>query len=274
MLEQGWPGLEYARQIAGGVWTQLQGTAGGLELLWTVPATFGYWRYVVRVRTAWRTLRTIQHEGENGALRLMARARLTRFLGLAVVFECWAAVGWIALMVPPNPAAATDDAAAWIPALLFFSAEAVLLLHGELQDIYQRAVVRLYEAQREAARRTRVLVVDDEPSLRAVLSEILTLEGYDVQAAYDGEDALSLAAVWHPAIVVIDLVMPRRDGTHTVAALKARDPGVKVLLYSAKPRMEELAQVASMLGADEALLKAASLDDILAAVARLAAAHG
>ncbi len=88
------------------------------------------------------------------------------------------------------------------------------------------------------ARRTRLLVVEDDPDIRGALSECLELEGFDVAAASDGEEALAkLAQGPLPSAIVLDLVMPVLDGRGTLERLRANEAWARipVVLASADP---------------------------------------
>jgi len=67
-----------------------------------------------------------------------------------------------------------------------------------------------------------VLVCDDDPSIRSVISELLTQRGYHVLAAGSGREALEQAAVAAPAAILLDLIMPGMSGWEVMAALKAK----------------------------------------------------
>jgi CheY-like chemotaxis protein len=69
----------------------------------------------------------------------------------------------------------------------------------------------------------RVLVVDDDPGIRRMVSLVLAGEGYDVRTAEDGRQALDLLASWHPAVILLDLMMPVMDGWTFLVAQQA-DP--------------------------------------------------
>jgi CheY-like chemotaxis protein len=58
----------------------------------------------------------------------------------------------------------------------------------------------------------RILVVDDDPDLRRVLTLALADEGYDVRAVPDGQEALDLLEAWRPRVILLDLMMPGGDG--------------------------------------------------------------
>jgi CheY-like chemotaxis protein len=68
--------------------------------------------------------------------------------------------------------------------------------------------------------RPTVLIVDDDPGIRKMLVEVLTLEGYPTETANDGGEALDLLPRSGPRVVLLDLLMPRVDGADVVAALE------------------------------------------------------
>src|SRR2546421_7774494 len=67
-------------------------------------------------------------------------------------------------------------------------------------------------ANKQTARAGTILVVENEPSLSDVLQTILRTAGYRVAAAYTGAEALEMAAKISPALIVLDLRLPERDG--------------------------------------------------------------
>jgi CheY-like chemotaxis protein len=80
----------------------------------------------------------------------------------------------------------------------------------------------------------RVLVVDDTEHVRTVVAEMLRLDGFDVVgAAESGEQALELAALTDPHVVVMDLRMPGIDGLAATRLLREARPGQLVVLYTA-----------------------------------------
>ena len=84
----------------------------------------------------------------------------------------------------------------------------------------------------------RVLVVDDEQSLRKVLAATLQREGYEVQVAVDGEEALAALDRDGADVVVTDLVMPRMDGLSLLRKVVARHPDVPVIVVTAHGRVD------------------------------------
>jgi two-component system, OmpR family, response regulator ResD len=110
----------------------------------------------------------------------------------------------------------------------------------------------------------RVLVVDDEAIVRDVLTRYLEKEGFQVEAAEDGEAALDLAARARPDIVVLDLMLPKVDGLEVFRRL--RDLGdVPVVMLTAK--REEVDRVVGLeLGADDYVSKPFSPREVVARI--------
>ena len=118
---------------------------------------------------------------------------------------------------------------------------------------------------------TRVLVVDDDDVIRQLISVNLELEGFDVYTAVDGLDALERAREVHPAVVTLDIMMPRLDGWDAAARLRS-DPEtahVKVVLLSARAQEADIKR-GSRLGVDHYLTKPFDPDELIAVVRRLA----
>ncbi len=113
---------------------------------------------------------------------------------------------------------------------------------------------------------TTVLVVDDEPTLRSILVDVLVDEGYAVVTARDGQEALEIFARDAPDLVLMDVMMPRMDGPTAVRALRALPNGttVPIVLASAVMSSDGLD-----LGIDGFLRKPFELDDLLQLIGRL-----
>ena len=79
----------------------------------------------------------------------------------------------------------------------------------------------------------RILVVDDEAPVRDVLIEYFSSEGYVVEAASSGRDALAAVRRQRPNLVLLDLRMDGMDGLETLAALKQIDAGLPVIMVTA-----------------------------------------
>ncbi|MFF4220972.1 DNA-binding response regulator [Streptosporangium nondiastaticum] len=110
---------------------------------------------------------------------------------------------------------------------------------------------------------TSVLVVDDDPDVRAAVADALTVEGYDVREAADGLAALSSVAAAPPGAVVLDLAMPVLDGLAVCRRLRALGDRTPVLVLTARDAVAD--RVAGLdAGADDYLVKPFALDELLA----------
>ena len=115
---------------------------------------------------------------------------------------------------------------------------------------------------------TRILVAEDDPDLALGLRNNLEIEGYDVRVARDGAEALALALQWQPALLVLDLVMPKIDGMRVLRELRERRSRIAVLILTA--RGEEADKVRGLkLGADDYVTKPFGLLELLARVESL-----
>ena len=122
-------------------------------------------------------------------------------------------------------------------------------------------MVKELRGQRAAG---RVLVVDDDPDILDALSEILEVEGYEVQRARNGREALERLEQRLPDVVLLDLMMPVMDGWEFARSLSpaARPP---IIVLSADRNVSTRARE---IGALEWLAKPFELSDLLAAVRR------
>ena len=99
-----------------------------------------------------------------------------------------------------------------------------------------------------------MLVVDDERGLTRALQRGLTAEGFAVDVAYDGETGLELATDNDYDAIVLDVMLPRRNGYDVVTALRERDVWTPVLMLSAKDGEHDVADGLDV-GADDYLTK-------------------
>ncbi|MCC2593607.1 response regulator transcription factor [Tessaracoccus sp. OS52] len=100
----------------------------------------------------------------------------------------------------------------------------------------------------------RVLVVDDERGLTRTLQRGLAAEGFAVDTAHDGETGLELATYGDFDAIILDVMLPRRNGYDVVAALRERKVWTPVLMLSAKDGEYDVADALD-LGADDYLTK-------------------
>ena len=110
-----------------------------------------------------------------------------------------------------------------------------------------------------------ILVVDDEPMVREVLSRYLAMEGFEVLAAADGEEALAHLADSDPALVLLDLMLPKVDGYEVFRRIRDQGSGTPVIMLTA--RGEEMDRIVGLeLGADDYVAKPFSPREVVARV--------
>jgi two-component system KDP operon response regulator KdpE len=109
---------------------------------------------------------------------------------------------------------------------------------------------------------TRVLVVDDEPQIVRALVINLKARAYEVDAAYDGAQALELAAARHPDVVVLDLGLPDMDGVDVIRGLRGWTR-VPIIVLSARHASDEKVDALDA-GADDYVTKPFGMDELLA----------
>ena len=114
-----------------------------------------------------------------------------------------------------------------------------------------------------------VLVVDDSPTDRQLVTTLLLKEGYVVTTAIDGEDALEKVAAERPPLIVLDIILPKMNGYQVLRQLKAtpetRD--IKVILVSSKSQESDRFWGLKQ-GADDYIAKPYKDAALVAAVAR------
>jgi two-component system response regulator MprA len=110
----------------------------------------------------------------------------------------------------------------------------------------------------------KILVVDDEPAVRESLRRALELEGYEIELARDGEEALArLNDAMTPDAVVLDILMPGIDGLEVCRRVRAAGNHVPVLMLTARAEVDS--RVAGLdAGADDYLPKPFALAELLA----------
>ncbi len=110
----------------------------------------------------------------------------------------------------------------------------------------------------------RILIVDDEPSIREVVSLYLKRDGYSVREAADGDEALKVAYEFAPDLIVLDLMLPKKDGMEVFRTLSVKHP-VPVIMLTA--RGEETDRIVGLtIGADDYVTKPFSPAELVARV--------
>jgi two-component system response regulator MprA len=114
---------------------------------------------------------------------------------------------------------------------------------------------------------TTILVVDDDPRILSVVSRGLHFEGYDVQTAADGAEALRIARENPPNAVVLDVMLPGIDGLEVCRRLR-RGTNVPILMLTARDAVpDRIAGLDS--GADDYLIKPFDFDELVARIRAL-----
>jgi twitching motility two-component system response regulator PilH len=118
----------------------------------------------------------------------------------------------------------------------------------------------------------RILVVDDDPTILALVREILQDEGYDVATARNGAEALKRVAETVPAVLVTDLMMPVMNGRALVRACRATPATATLPIVLMSAALPVLIDNLTQLGVEDALHKPFDTDVLIAMIARLVAA--
>ena len=109
----------------------------------------------------------------------------------------------------------------------------------------------------------RVLVVDDEHDVQALVRLVLERQGYDVEAASDGREALVKIGAQRPDLVVLDLMMPELDGWGVLEHLRGTDAPPRVVLLSAYAHDPQTRQRGADAGAWACLGKPFKLPELI-----------
>jgi DNA-binding response OmpR family regulator len=114
-------------------------------------------------------------------------------------------------------------------------------------------------------KKTRILIVEDEPAMVAGLRDNFEYEGYDVISAADGAAGLERALADSPDLVVLDVMMPQMSGLDVCKRLKAERPSLPIIMLTA--RGQEIDKVVGLeLGADDYVTKPFSIRELMARV--------
>jgi len=116
---------------------------------------------------------------------------------------------------------------------------------------------------------TRILVVDDESEIRALVSRILKQAGYEVIEAADGNEGTRLFKENLPELLITDIIMPEKEGIETIMELRRDFPNVKIIAISGGGKSlarDTCLRFAKGLGATRTLAKPFSRQELLDAV--------
>ena len=113
--------------------------------------------------------------------------------------------------------------------------------------------------------RARLLVVDDEPTIRELLVGSLRFAGYDVLTAADGTEAVRITAGSRPDLILLDVMMPGRDGFEVLDLVRGTSPDIPVIFLTARDEVPDRVN-GFALGADDYVSKPFNLDELLARI--------
>lgn len=124
------------------------------------------------------------------------------------------------------------------------------------------------------AKGQKVLIVDDERWTSDTLATIFTIAGYEARAAYSAEQALDMISDWQPALVILDVVLPKMNGIDLAIDLAGRRPSCQILLFSGNPNTAQISQAAAQSGHPfEILEKPVHPDFMLQRASQLLSVH-
>lgn len=119
----------------------------------------------------------------------------------------------------------------------------------------------------------RILVVDDEPQIRDMLSLYFSKHGYDVATATNSAETLRATGEQTFDVVVLDIGLAEEDGLKLLETLKAEHPDQRVVMLTGMGFVEDLLQEAHQKGADGYVSKVLPLDELLLAIQRIVKAE-
>jgi two-component system copper resistance phosphate regulon response regulator CusR len=111
----------------------------------------------------------------------------------------------------------------------------------------------------------RILIVEDEVKTALYLRKGLTASGYTVDITHDGEEGLYLAIQNHYELVILDIMLPKRDGWSILSGIRHAAPQTRVLFLTARNQIEDRVKGLE-LGADDYLVKPFAFSELLARV--------
>jgi DNA-binding response OmpR family regulator len=114
---------------------------------------------------------------------------------------------------------------------------------------------------------TKVLVVEDDPSVRGLLQTLLSAEGYEVVTASDGLAGLVKATATHPALVLLDLMMPDLGGVRVLEELRDDPELADIPVIVVTGKVDAVPGMRTVLGEDNVFLKPFAVAELLTRVA-------
>ena len=115
-----------------------------------------------------------------------------------------------------------------------------------------------------------VLVIDDDPVIRSVVRRVLEEKGFEVSTAGDGQSGLRRFAELNPDLVMVDILMPGKEGIATILELREAHPDARILAMTGGGNFTagDVLRIAELLGADNSLKKPFHPAELVATVKR------
>lgn len=110
-----------------------------------------------------------------------------------------------------------------------------------------------------------ILVADDDPFIIKMLNRALSFEGYHVVLASNGEEAIQLIEQWSPDLVVLDIMMPKRNGWEVCQRVRQSNLRLPIIMLTAKDEIEDRIKGLDI-GADDYVIKPFNLEELLARI--------
>lgn len=119
---------------------------------------------------------------------------------------------------------------------------------------------------------TKILLVDDEPNILVAIEFLLTKEGYIIQKAFDGQQAIEKVDTFHPDIIILDVMMPGLDGFEVARRVRHMDgkDDIKIIFLTAKGTTQDKMKGYST-GGEYYLIKPFDNDELVDLVKELVA---
>ena len=119
---------------------------------------------------------------------------------------------------------------------------------------------------------TKILLVDDEPNILVAIEFLLTKEGYQIQKAFDGQQAIEKVESFHPNIIILDVMMPGLDGFEVARRVRHMDGNddIKIIFLTAKGTTQDKMKGYST-GGEYYLIKPFDNDELVNLVKELVA---
>jgi len=119
-----------------------------------------------------------------------------------------------------------------------------------------------------------VLVIDDDPAICLVVQQVLQRRGFEVSTAGDGQSGLQRFAELNPDLVIVDILMPGKEGIATILEMREAQPDARILAMTGGGSFaaNEVLRIAELVGADNSLKKPFAPTELVATVERCLAA--